>query len=605
MGAGIKVLSQKLFKEAISPFIYGEFVEFINDLIPGMWAERIRDRSFEGQTNPRMFYRKEKDFPKPAWREICIKNAPFGGFTVHDIADVIFELDPIKPFVGTQSACIRVSGTRNYLAGIAQNIPVRANEKMKLEIYLRGEAVSGKVRIFIGREYGAYPDIYDEVVFENIGRDWKKYTVEITSPVTDETALFAITMDKPGTLWVDKVSLMLVSNLKGWRTDVIEAMRATKPRIIRFGGSSLIYYNWKYGIGPREKRAPFVNTPWNNTEENDVGLDELLQLCELVGAEPLICINVNTAKPEDISEQIEYTNGSDKTKFGKLRAQNGHQKPYNVKYWQIGNEQRGEAYEKALPKFISAMKKADPNIILLAGYPTVNIINTLSKELAYGCPHFYEPDLELHKNYTDKARARIAASPCNPNMKLGITEWNHTAGDWGDPRAWLQTLYNSIIASRMLNHFQRNGDLIRIANRSNLVNSCYSGSIQTKPLDIYFTPTYYVQKLYSNLSGKYAMKVESDNPALDISATMDDKPKRLMLWIANPTDKPIESKIILDEIGKAKSLNVTTITGKTPAAVNSFERKDNVVPVEQTIKPKEKMKCEFPAWSVIGMEFKF
>ena len=112
----IRVANSELFKGGISPYIYGEFIEFLNDLIPGMWAERIRDRSFEGLTNPRMFYRKESDFPKPAWKEFRVANARFGHFTKHDIADVVFDLDERKPLVGTRSARITVGGTRNYLA---------------------------------------------------------------------------------------------------------------------------------------------------------------------------------------------------------------------------------------------------------------------------------------------------------------------------------------------------------------------------------------------------------------------------------------------------------------------------------------------------------
>jgi alpha-N-arabinofuranosidase len=603
---GIRVTRDPLFKGTISPFIYGEFVEFLNDLIPGMWAERIRDRSFEGLTMPRMFYRKERDFPKPAWCELKIVNAPFGRFTVHDITDVVFDRDPSSPFVGKQSARVRVSGTRNFLAGISQeNVAVRKGEKLRLELFLRGENLGGKVHVFIGREYGAYPDFYDKAEFDNVGGEWRRFEAELRSPVTDTQALFAIMLDRPGTLWIDKVSLMPEDNMGGWRRDVVEAVKASKPGIIRFGGSSLIFYDWRTGIGPREKRAPFINTPWNNTEENDVGLDEFLHFCELVDAEALICVNSNSSTPEEIAAQVEYTNGPVYSKWGSVRAANGHPEPYNVKYWQIGNEQRGEGYESVLLDYVKAMKEVDPSIKLLAAYPSENIVKNLSTDIDFVCPHFYEPDVKAHQDYTEKMRGRIGDSRLNREMKLGITEWSHTAGDWGDSRAWLQTLYNGLFVARMLNHYQRNGDIICIANRSNLVNSCFSGSIQTNSLDLYFTPAHIVQKLYSTMSGNVAVRVECGVEQLDVSGTMDENGTRMMIWVVNPAETRVETDVVFDGVGVPKSAKAVTVSGPSENAVNSFERKDNVAPVEQSIEPARELKWRFPPFSLTGFELRF
>jgi len=421
--------------------------------------------------------------------------------------------------------------------------------------------------------------------------------------VSDPEACFAIVLDGPGTLWADKVSLVPSDNLGGWRSDVVEAVKAAKPGIIRFGGSSLIYYDWRKGIGPRERRAPFVNMPWNNTEENDVGLDEFLRFSELVEAQPLICVNSNSSPPKDVADQVEYTNGPVDSQYGRLRAENGHPEPYGVRFWQIGNEQCGGPYERILPEYISAMKRGDPSIKLLASYPSESIINALSSDLDFVCPHFYAPDIASSRRETERLRSLIAASPRNPGLKLGVTEWNHTARDWGEGRAWLQTLYNGIFVARMFNHFQRNGDFIHIANRSNLVNSCYSGSIQTTATDIYFTPAYYVQKLYATASGQVAVKIEADAGELDISGTMDRDSSRFMVWVVNPLSKAIESTVSLEEIGVPASVRLLAITGADPTAVNSFEEKGHVAPFEEAVRPAPTLRLEFPAYSVTGMEF--
>src|SRR5438445_11841062 len=106
-----------------------------------------------------------------------------------------------------------------------------------------------------------------------------------------------------------------------------------KPGVLRFGGLWLIYYAWQEGIGPRERRVPFQNHPWGNMEENDAGLHEFLEFCELVEAAPLICLNSNSTTLEQVMGEIEYCNGSMKSAYGRLRADRGHPEPLDVNYW--------------------------------------------------------------------------------------------------------------------------------------------------------------------------------------------------------------------------------------------------------------------------------
>ena len=478
-----------------------------------------------------------------------------------------------------------------------------AVQRLAVELFMRGEALDGKVHVFIGRDYGAFADRYAALEFAGVDGEWRRFEGALDCQATDQDATFAIVLDGPGTLWIDKVSLMPADNLDGWRPDVVEAVKAAKPGTIRFGGSSLIHYDWRQGIGPRERRVPFVNAPWNNTEENDVGLDEFLRFCELVEAEPLVCVNSNSHTPRDIADQIEYTNGPVDSQYGRRRAENGHPEPYGVRYWQIGNELSGEPYERTLLEYIDAMKDADPSVKLLAAFPSENIVNALAGDLDFVCPHFYAPDIAYAHTETARLRASIAASPENPGLKLGVTEWNHTAGDWGEQRAWLLTLYNGVFVARMLNHFQRNGDLIRLANRSNLVNSCCSGSVQTRPTDICFTPAYYVQKLYATASGRVAVTIGGDPGDLDISGTMDSDCRRFMVWVVNPLAQDVERTVSLEEIGVPAAVKCVTITGPDSSAVNAFERKQNVVPVEEAVTPASTLRRTFPAWSVTGLEF--
>ena len=113
----------------------------------------------------------------------------------------------------------------------------------------------------------------------------------LTSSGTTDRCVFELQLTGRGSVWVDKLSLMPADNLLGWRPDVVEAIRAVRPGIIRWGGSVCDpgAYRWKDGIGDRNKRSAFPNHVWGRIDSNDVGIDEFCQFCELVKAEPLVC----------------------------------------------------------------------------------------------------------------------------------------------------------------------------------------------------------------------------------------------------------------------------------------------------------------------------
>ena len=177
---------------------------------------------------------------------------------------------------------------------------------------------------------------------------------------TTDNATLTIDFEGPGTLWLDRVYLIGSDAVLGiWRPDVVAALKAMHPGIIRFGGSTTEEYEWDRAIGPWDDRLTFT-TVWGGWEENFVGIDEFVRLCEYIGAEPLICVRWTGKKPEDAAAEVEYANGSTETHWGALRAKNGHPAPYHVKYWQIGNEVDVSDYGNSVRAFAEAMKKADP-----------------------------------------------------------------------------------------------------------------------------------------------------------------------------------------------------------------------------------------------------
>jgi alpha-L-arabinofuranosidase len=594
----IRILPDRLYGDPVSPLMYGDFVELINDLIPGMWAEKVRDRCFEGPLTPLRVWRPE-DPGLPAWQPFACERPEATSWPGRSpeappaLPQVTFTFDQSEPYVGRQSAFVRVDGAsgdkgsekERFIAGVIQHgIAVRAGQRLRFRMALRAP---GKTRVLalIGRDYGAFFKSYAQLIFEATGDGWAVRDGIFVSNVDDGAASLAIGLGAAGSLWLDKVSLMPEDARAGWRADVVDAVRSLKAGIIRFGGSALLFYRWQDGVGPRDRRAPFENRPWGNREENDVGLHEFLEFCGLVGAEPLVCVNARTTNVDDVLEEIEYCNGPATSRWGALRAAMGHPEPFDVHFWQIGNEQAGEAYERTLVEYARAIRGAYPNVVLLASYPSDRIISELSGDVDYICPHLYAPWSPGLEADLRGLVARIRAQTSNPRLRIAITEWNHTGADWGPRRAWLLTLANGLNAARMLNLFQRLGDMIRIANRSNLVNSSCSGSIQTSPDDLFFTPAYLVQRAYANLSGSEALQLQTDpGEPLDLSATRRGPQGEVVLASVNFDIRSHPRRIDLSQLALRKgSCRAWTLTGPALDAVNSFEDKTCVAAREDSL----------------------
>jgi alpha-N-arabinofuranosidase len=312
-------------------------------------------------------------------------------------------------------------------------------------------------------------------------------------------------------------------------------------------------------------------------------------------------VNSNSSSPEHIAREVEYCNGAATTEYGRKRAQDGYPKPFGVKYWQIGNEQAGKEYEDRVVEYARAMKAVDPSICIIISYPSERLVNELGAQFDIVCPHFYGPNVAQWAGDIEQLRKQIAASATNPHLRLGITEWNHTAGDWGDQRAWLLTMYNGLFVARMLNLYQRNSDMVVIANRSNLCNSECSGSVQTSPTGMYLTPAHWVQSLYANECGIVPLTVRTGaDETLDVMASRDETGKHVCLTIVNDSAEAQRRAIKFDGL-QSGPVKVTTIAGPSPSAANSFAWKDRVRPAVREVASEELREIVIPAYSVTAV----
>lgn len=165
------------------------------------------------------------------------------------------------------------------------------------------------------------------------------FTIGEISPRLFSTFLEPIGTMVNGTMFNPKHP---TANEKGFRRDFIDALKATNMPAVRLpGGNYVSAWNWKDSIGPKEQRKVHLDPAWYQYITNEVGHDEYLQWAEAVGTESLYTINLGTGTMQDAMDIVEYTNHEGGTYWSDLRRKNGHEKPYGVKTWYLGNEMDG------------------------------------------------------------------------------------------------------------------------------------------------------------------------------------------------------------------------------------------------------------------------
>lgn len=596
--APITVTNRPLNPGKIDPGQYGQFIEYLCNLVPGMWAEKLYDGSFEGLSPYKFVFLKETDFKERPW-------VPSGAVNRSEVTQ-----DREHPVSGDCCERISVPAGAPCVAGIKQSgIAVQQGVDCDFSCWTRAKGFDGKTTVTLRDEAG----IVDQIAIA-AGPEWSKQRAALHIRRSSIDATLSIEFDGPGTLWLDNASLMPRNNLGGWRPDVVRALTELKPGVIRVGGSvmddiNLGDFEWKDTVGDVDRRKPF--RAWGGLQPVGPGLEEVVQLIQRVGAEPLICVRVTNRTPADAAEEIQYFNGSAATPMGALRAKNGHPQPYRIRYWQIGNERAGAEYDRRLPEFCAAMRAADPTIKLLSSFPTEGAAKAGGDQLDFLCPHHYGcNDLPSMKSDFDNIRSLIARYGHGRDIRVAVTEWNTTAGDAGPARAMLWTLQNAIDCARYQNLLHRQCDLVSIANRSNLTNSFCSGIIQTDSRRMFLTPTYYAQRLYSTLGGRVPLALESATAtdlAPDISATLSEEGKTLTLFAVNSSVTDISRTLDLTQLHpKLGTAEVWTLAdGKDsgmPDAANSFDEPNRIDVRRSTMSVRSaRPTFRFPRLSIVAI----
>src|SRR5690348_2151111 len=351
--------------EPISKYEYGMFIEHIGTLIyRSLWSEMLDDRKF-------YFPIVSKD-PKPATQA---QGGPMRNMQLRKWrpvgSDKVVAMDKDQPFVGDQSPRIELDASTPH--GIRQSgLALVKGKKYVGRIYLRGTTGS-KVKVSLIWGEGAKDR--QTMSFAMLSDVYRKFSLSFTSQADTVVGALEITGIGSANFHIGTVSLMPADNVQGFRPDTIALLRQLHSGFWRLpGGNFLSGWSWYDGVGDIDKRPPTFDHAWNAMQPNDVGMDEFMTLCKLIGVDPYITVNAGFGDAHSAAEEVEYMNGSVATRLGAMRARNGHPEPYHVKYWNIGNEPWGtfqlgytdlKYYVLKHNEFAAAMRKADPSITII------------------------------------------------------------------------------------------------------------------------------------------------------------------------------------------------------------------------------------------------
>lgn len=521
----VTISDERLSKGPINRMQSGQFMEPLCDVLPSMTAQQVESTSFEEETPWNFSYKAAVDKPYRPWY-------PDGSVHVAE-----YSFDSNNAFNGKRSQKIEIPLAHTW-AGISQDgFVVESGHSYRLRLHMRSE---GRVPVRASL-HGDGGMLAGPVSLGQASIDWKGAEILLTPSRTARNATLTLEFEGPGTLWLDRVYLIDKNAVLGlWRPDVVKALRDMDPGIVRFGGSAIETFEWSDTIGDWDHRAPYPDDPWGGLQENFVGVEEFVRLVQYAGAQPLICLRWTGRTPQDAANEVEYFNGGPETKWGQLRAKNGHREPYHVKYWEVGNEVGGAEYDASLTGFGEAMRRVDPSIKILSSYPSQNIVKLAGSVLDFLSPHQYSVgDLNGTENELKELREIIQRDAKGKDIRLSVTEWNASGGDWGLKRGMLHTLGNAMVCSRYQNMMHRYADLIEIANVSNFSHSFAGGQIQPGPGYFYTIPDYSAQMLYQRAAGSFPLGLNRGSPLSfylrepDLDATLSADGKTLRIYAVN------------------------------------------------------------------------
>ena len=555
----------------IQSTMYGIFFEDINFAADGgLYGELVKNRSFE--------------FPQSlmGWQA-------FGRVEVKN--DGPFERCPHYVVLANPGHKERRSGLVNEgFFGIG----VEKGEQYRFSVWGKALQGAGAIRVQLIDESSMGEEqqfVEQEVAITSA--DWKKYTVTLTSPLTNKHAKLRIFLKGDKSVALEHISLFPVNTF-------------LHPGIFRFPGGCIVEgcdletrYQWKNTVGPVENR-PLNQNRWEHTfdyryypdyyQSYGLGFFEFFQLSEDIGAEPLPILSVGLScqyqnwetesahvpmdqlQPyiDDCLDLIEFANGPVTSKWGKVRADMGHPAPFNMKYIGVGNEQWGEYYYERLKPFVAAIR---------AKYPDIKIVGTSGPvpedvpdatyrfEDGWKAMKAQKADLVDEHYYRDEQWFLTHGLRYDSYDRKGPKVFAGEYACHGKGKKW-NHYEAALLEAAFMTGFERNADVVWMTTPAPLF--AHVDGWQWRPDQIWYdntqmfkTVSYYVQQMYATNAGTNVLQLTMDKKpvanqdgqdGLFASAAFDSKTGEVIIKVANTSRQP-----------QAVSFNLTGVKGDRTA----------------------------------------
>jgi alpha-N-arabinofuranosidase len=614
----------------LNPAMWGIFFEDINfGADGGLYAEMVKNRGFE--------------FPDPlmGWIKITSNKG-------HGQLSILSE----QPYNATSPHYLRIQSEGQAPFGVS-NEGFRGMGVSKDETY----DFSAQIRTIEGSPvlhlqlYGGDGALLDSVELKKFSAGWKKYTATLHPKDTDPKARLAIVLDGKGVVDLDMVSLFPRHTWKnrpgGLRADMVQALADLHPGFLRFPGGCIVEgpvlkdrYQWKNTIGPVEDRPLLINR-WNTEfphrptpdyfQTFGLGFYEYFQLCEDIGAQPLPILNCGMACQfnsgelcplneldayiQDALDLIEFANGPTNSTWGAKRAAMGHPEPFNMKMLGVGNEQWGQQYIDRYTLFAKALKAKYPEIQLVSAagpspdddrfkfaWPKLRALHAdIVDEHCYANPSWFFANTHRYDNY-DRNGPKVFFGEYAAQSDYTVSVKNRNNLDC------------ALAEAACMTGLERNGDVVRMASYAPLFANIDAWQwtpdlIWVNSLNIYRTPNYYVQQLYSLNHGDVVLPLKLDSASgvkLFASATRDNASGEIILKVVNGDNTFATVQLSLAGLSHIEPEGkAIVLSGASLDAVNSFTEPANVSPVESKFEnAAANFAYTFPARSMTVLRLK-
>jgi len=594
-------------KSPVSPTLYGLMTEEINySYDGGLYAELVRNRTFRSD-----------------WSGILNWFLLEKGASA---AKLSFDAKDGPSTAVPNSAKLEVTrADANSPAGLLNEgywgMAVRPNSRFTGSFFAKTSA-DGSLPIKVALIADLSGQVLASASVPVAGAAWKEYKFEMQSGSAAASAEnhLEITVDKPATVWFQLVSLFpptYKNRPNGNRIDIMEKLAAMHPTFLRFPGGNYLEggrietrFDWKKMIGPIVDR-PTHPTTWSYHSTDGMGLLEFLQWCEDLRMEPVLAVYAGyslggqVVKPgpdlepyvQDALDEIEYVTGGADTKWGAVRARNGHPAPFQLRYVEVGNEDnfdRAKTYDGRYAQFMHAIKAKHPALQIIATMPVTGVTPDVVDD------HYYSREqhmFELAKHYDTVDRK---------GPKIFVGEW---ATREGTPTPNLGAALGD---AAFLTGLERNSDLVVMSAYAPLFVNVSPGGMQWSTdligydaFTSYGSPAYYAQAMFASCLGAQTMTSDLSGAGekffYSVTAT---KGAKACVKLVNAASTPQPIALTLTGLGAGNhTAQLDTLKANSTWATNTITNPNRIVPVRSKLTVKgERLDQVLPPYSVQVLE---